>query len=243
MVLIDNIVPGQVVEVLWKGEVRRAKVHYCGRLNGEKGDWVGLELLSGLLNGYSDGRFAGRTYFACEDGRGVFTTSNMIRFVRSERRLFDRYQTLGETEVEETLFRSSKCRDTTLTPQASDKTAVVSRQYCERLFSNPMGFRTAKQTRFAQFCGNQVGSAPLRKHIETQKSMATEVQRDASAYQARRQREKQHFITPPTISRTYLPYTLQRNEINDHKRAAFSCRDGHHTPSVRLTYDFQDYSH
>ena len=44
MVLFNNINVNQRVEVLRQGEIYAGTVLYKGRIHGEAGDWVGLEL-------------------------------------------------------------------------------------------------------------------------------------------------------------------------------------------------------
>jgi len=44
MVMFSNINVNQRVEIMRSGQVYSGTVHYKGNLNGESGDWVGVEL-------------------------------------------------------------------------------------------------------------------------------------------------------------------------------------------------------
>lgn len=90
MVLFLNIVIGQYVEIRHQNKIVCGTVKYKGHLNGEEGNWVGVQLEYPL--GRHNGCWRGRQYFKCPANCGLFTHACNIQFRRNSRRLFDKYK-------------------------------------------------------------------------------------------------------------------------------------------------------
>ncbi|XP_076804212.1 uncharacterized protein LOC143448378 [Clavelina lepadiformis] len=106
MVLFVNIKIGQFVEVRHKSHVLCGTVRYKGHLNGEAGEWVGVELEYPL--GKHNGCWRGREYFKCPSDCGLFTHACNIRFRKGTRRSRDTYRKVRDySSVDESLFHSS----------------------------------------------------------------------------------------------------------------------------------------
>jgi len=52
-------------------------VRYVGKIEGKKGQWLGLELTDGCV-GDSDGTWQGRQYFKCQQNKGMFLLAKEI---------------------------------------------------------------------------------------------------------------------------------------------------------------------
>ena len=90
MVLLENIFQGQFVEVKLGDKIVCGTVCYKGHLNGESGNWVGVELEYPL--GKHNGCWRGRQYFKAANKCGIFTHASNIRFRRMLRKSRDTFK-------------------------------------------------------------------------------------------------------------------------------------------------------
>nr|XP_009859104.1 tubulin-folding cofactor E-like [Ciona intestinalis] len=95
MVIFLNISIGQYVEVKHKEKIVCGTVKYKGHVNGESGEWIGIQLDYPI--GKHNGTLRGRQYFKCPNNTGLFTHASNVRFRRITRRSRDAYRKVDKS--------------------------------------------------------------------------------------------------------------------------------------------------
>ncbi|GAA5880816.1 hypothetical protein JCM16303_005127 [Sporobolomyces ruberrimus] len=97
-------------------------VRFVGPTSFAAGKWVGVELDSNT--GKNDGSVAGKRYFTCEEGRGVFVRDRMVKLLVSEQ--VQRDQPRAETPVQEETFKTPPLPSSTSRPSSARPSSSTS---------------------------------------------------------------------------------------------------------------------
>ena len=131
MVLFLNIFIGQKVLVKTNNRLLNGVVRYKGFLNGQPGQWVGVELE--LPFGSHNGCWRGNQYFKCPDKHGLFTHSCNTGFHSINRKSKNNYKTKSSNSyVEEELFGK--------VPSNDIKNGCITKEYLEIIESYISGY-------------------------------------------------------------------------------------------------------
>jgi dynactin complex subunit len=104
MVNFDCLSVGLEVEFqIEKNLLQTGVVRYKGPINGQEGDWVGVEANQAV--GSSDGRLGGRVYFKCPDKHGLFLSPHQLRLSRKKSAARKLYKSV-DSYCDDLLFKS-----------------------------------------------------------------------------------------------------------------------------------------